>query len=303
MEPMDLESLKSKISAVLRPERDDEDPRFDFPHPRLSTVHGLDTSYFFGPVHPAGDRRYERLLNDESDPLHVALQSITVPASLFMAGVQLFGDSLLEYHGRDQRWDVYRFYPPILMTVWGAFEAWVRLASEVFVSVSKELPIEVADALLERRSFVDDSGNIKTKRESRPVLTRYRLLLKYGFDHEYSPQSAIWSAANETRNVRDSLVHYKAPEAPALTASKTWKHIESLLLLLIEPSTIVGRTLFASQFDVYSALAAMLPLISEFEERPFHKGWPKTSAIFDCPFNGVDEARYPLRWSANAGGL
>ena len=294
--PMELADLKHEINSVLRPERDDEGSLcWDMPHSRLSSIHGLDTSYFRDPLDLSGDRVFERLLQDKSDPLHSTLQSLTVPASLFTAALQLFGDSLIEYHEREQRWDVYRFYPAILMTVWSAFEAWVRISSEILVAVAPSLPRAIRDSLLETRAVVEKDGQIRDKPDRRPVLQRYWLLLKYGCNFEYDRGSATWQAGESVRVVRDSLVHYDVPEASSLRASKMWDHMEAILMLFIVPSTKTRRTLFCPQFDLYSTLVGLQPLISEFEERPFHKGWPKRSIVFDCPFDGADDARYPRR--------
>jgi hypothetical protein len=184
------------------------------------------------------------------------------------------------------------------MTVWAAFEAWVKISSEILVAVNPKLPHSVAEALLEKRAIVDASGKIKDKRDLKPVLTRYWLLLKYGCNFECDRGSAIWQAGDKARIVRDTLVHYDVPGAPSLTASEVWNHMEAVLLLFIEPSTKLRRTLFYSQFDLYSTMASLQPLIGEFEERPFHKGWPKEAKIFYCPFDAPDATRYPPRWSA-----
>jgi hypothetical protein len=294
---MDLADLKYEIDSILRPEPDEEGHlRWDPPHPRLSSVHGLDTSYFLGPFEPNGDGAFERLLEGDSDPLHQTLQSISVPFSLLTAALQLFGDSLIEYHKRQQRWDLYRFYPPILMTVWSAFEAWVRMSSEIFVAVVPTLPRAVRDALLEVRSVVLPNGKIKEKSDRRPVLERYWLLLKYGCNLEYPRGNWIWQAGERVATLRDSLVHYDVSIAPSLTASEIWNQMEAVMLLFIAPSTQAQRTLFPHQFDFYCTLAQLHPLISEFEERPLHKGWPKHAKIFHCPFDGVDETKYPHRY-------
>ena len=182
---MDIADLRYEINSVLRPEREEEGALcWDPPHSRLSTVHGLDTTYFRDPFDLSGDRAFERLLNDKSDGLHDTLQSITVPASLFAAALQLFGDSLVEYHERKQRWDVYRFYPPILMTVWSAFEAWVRISSKILVTVVPTLPLDVRNFLLEIQ-FVEKNGKTEERRRYRPAFERYCLLLKYGCNFAY----------------------------------------------------------------------------------------------------------------------
>lgn len=296
---MHIDDVRGEVESILNPEPD-EDGLFKYPpHPRLSSVYGLDTSYYRGlweVGYESRDGAFERLLQDDSDPLHDTLQSGTVPESLIHAAFQLFGDSLVEYHERERRSDVYRFYPSILMTVWSAFEAWVRINSEILVAVVPTLPRSVADALLEVRSFVTRNGQIERQPDRRPVLDRYWLLLKYGCNLEFDRGSRSWQAGRQAGAVRDSLVHYDVSKAPSLTAFEVWNHMEAVMLLFIAPSTLARRTLFDRQFGYYYMLVQLHPLISEFEERPLHKGWPRDATIFDCPFDGVDENMYPLRW-------
>jgi len=294
---MDTEDLKHQIEAILNPEPDEDGQNYyAFPHKRLSTVHGLDTSYFRGQLDIDGDGAFERLLDDETDPLHETIQCITVPTSLIMASFKLFADSLIEYHDREQRWDLYRYYPSILMTVWSAFEAWLRITSEVLVSTVPTLPQPVKEALLEVRQVVRKNGQIKDHIDRRSVLERYWLLLKYGCNIEFDRGGPVWQGANKVVTARDSLVHYNASNAVSLTASQVWESLESVMLLFIAPSTLARRTLFIHQFDYYETLTELHPLISEFEERPLHKGWPRGASIIHCPFDGIDETKYPPRW-------
>lgn len=296
---MHIDDLKGEIQLILNPEPDEDGLVRFSPNPRLSSVYGLDTSYYRG-LWQVGwldrDGSFERLLRDPADPLHDTLQSITVPGSLLNAALKLFGDSLIEYHERERRWDLYRFYPSILMTAWSAFEAWVRISSEILVAVVPTIPRAVADALLEVRSYVTRNGQIERQPDRRPVLDRYWLLLKYGCNLEFDRGSRPWQAGKQTAAVRDSLVHYDVSKAPSLTASEVWNHIEAVLLLLIAPSTLARRTLFHEQFGYHDMLVQLYGLISEFEERPLHKGWPRDAIIFGCPFDGVDESKYPSRW-------
>jgi hypothetical protein len=79
---MDIADLKYEINSILHPERDEENSlTWNAPHPRLSSVHGLDTSYFRDPFDLGGDREFDRLLDDKSDSLHETLQSSSVPFS------------------------------------------------------------------------------------------------------------------------------------------------------------------------------------------------------------------------------
>jgi hypothetical protein len=296
---MPIDDLRGEIESILNPEPDEDDQIHYPPHERLSAVHGLDTSYYRG-LWQIGwlerDGAFQRLLEDNSDPLHNIRQSITVPDSLLHAALRLFGDSLIEYHERKRRWDLYRFYPSILMTVWAAFEAWVRISSEILVAVVPTLPRPIADSLLEVRSFVGRNGQIQRQPDRRPVLERYWLLLKYGCNLEFDRGSRSWQAGSQAVAVRDSLVHYDVSNAPSLTAFEVWNHMEAVMLLFIAPSTVARRTLSRYQFGYHYMLVQLHPLISEFEERPLHKGWSPGPMIFDCPFDGVDESRYPPRW-------
>jgi len=296
---MHIDDLKGEIELILNPEPDKDWLVRYSPHSRLSSVHRLDTSYYRG-LWQVGwldrDGAFERLLQNPADSLHDTLQSITVPGSLLHAALKLFGDSLIEYHERERRWDLYRFYPSILMTAWSAFEAWVRISSEIFVAVVPTLPRAVADALLEVRSFVERNGQIEAQPDRRSVLDRYWLLLKYGCNLEFDRGSRSWQAGRQAAAVRDSLVHYDVLKAPSLTASEVWNNMEAVMLLFIAPSTLARRTLFHEQFGYHDMLVQLHPLVSEFEERPLHKGWSRDAIIFGCPFDGVDESKYPLRW-------
>jgi len=294
---MNAEELKYEVDSILTPEPD-EDGNYPWfmPDKRLSSVHNLDTSYFKGPYLIDGESAFERVLQDDSDPLHDTLQSTLVPDSLLLASLRLLGDSIIAYHAPKDSWGWYRYYPSILMTAWSAFESWVRIHSEILVAVAPALPSAVKEALLESRTAVSGSGQIEQRPDRRPVMDRYWLLLKHGCDLEFDRGGRVWQKAREAATVRDSVVHYNVSIAPSITASQAWEHVESIMLLLIAPSCQAKRTLFHRQYDAYSMLVQLREFITEFEERPFHKGWPRGPVIFNCPFNGVDEAKYPSRW-------
>jgi hypothetical protein len=291
---MDIEELRCEIESIISPERDPEGGLGLLrPHKRLSSVHKLDTSYYSGPIFVRADKAFERLLENESDPLHETLQSYTVPFSLLTASLRLFGDSIIAYHERKERWDLYRFYPPILMTAWAAFESWVRINSEILTAVVPTLPAPAKDALLETRQVIQRNGDIKPQADRRPILERYWLLLKYGCSLEFDRGGRIWQNGERVAKLRDSLVHYNVAEAPSLKASEIWSHLEAVLLLFIAPSAALKRTLLSNQFDLHWTLVELQRFSSEFEERPLHKGWPRDALIFPCPFDAVDDTKYP----------
>lgn len=291
---MNTDEFRQAVDVILHPESDgDSYFHQEFPHSCLTKKHGLDTSYFKGTMSAQGDRAFERLLEDENDPLHDTFQSITVPYSLTTAALELFGDSLVAYRGAKRKHGVYRYYPSILMTIWSAFESWVRIYSEILVKVAENVPEPVKNSLLEERVIVDENGKIGRRNERRPVLDRYWLLLKYGCNIDFDRGGRIWQCGKQVADIRDNLVHYDVKKAPPLKALDIWTHMESVMLLFIAPSTVAKRTLFHWQFECFNTLAELYPLISQFEERPLHKGWSKEAQIFICPFDGVDDVKYP----------
>ncbi len=105
---MHVDDLKDEVQLILNPEPDEDGLVRFSPHPRLSSVYGL-ASYYRG-LWQVGwldrDGAFQRVLENPADPLHETLQSITVPGSLLHAALKLFGDSLVEYHDRERRWDL-----------------------------------------------------------------------------------------------------------------------------------------------------------------------------------------------------
>ena len=80
---IDIHDLEDEIYGILNPEPDEPGDLPDFPpHPRLSSIHGLDISYYhkesqiYDPKYPTSiiyinrDRTFERVLRGASNPLH-----------------------------------------------------------------------------------------------------------------------------------------------------------------------------------------------------------------------------------------
>lgn len=153
--------------------------------------------------------------------------------------------------------------------------------------------MKVRGALLEMRQVIDKNGTIKDRRDNKPVLERYWLLLKYGCNLELDRGSRVWQDGRAVEKARNMLVHYNISKAPSLTTSQVWEYLEAVMLLFITPSVLTKRTLLSQQFDLYSILVRLYPLISKFEEKPLHKECRPTALIFNCPFDGIDEVRYP----------
>src|SRR5437762_8011791 len=269
---MDRAELKDELQAIFEPEPDEDGCYPETPpHGRLADVHQLDLSYRhdlirFGPEFGSMSE-HSRVVRDPADPINPIIQSLSAPSDLFWAGLRLFGDSLLAYCDKKDRWDSFRYYPPILITFWAGFEAFVRLYSELLTHMIPSVPGAVKLALLEVEEHVERDGKIRQRQRRRPVLDRYWLLLKYGWGIEFDRGGKIWQAGEAAAKVRDQFVHYEISAAPSLKTSELWIHLEAILLLMIGPSAGLRRSVFHRQFDLYWALAELYPLIEEdFEE-------------------------------------
>lgn len=294
MSRLDQDELQDRLIQIFEPEPD-EDGLVDRapPHPRLTDFHHLDVSYWepyeFGSMSP-----YSRLVEDPTDPINKTTQSLSAPFDLFLAGLRLFGDSILAYcEVKSSRRGPLRFYPPILMTFWAGFEAFVRLYAEILFHMVPNVPPATRLALLEVEEYVERNGTIRQRQRSRPVLDRYWLLLKHGYGLKFDRGSNIWQSGEAAMRKRNEFVHYKVGSAPSIMTSELWTYLEAVMLLLIGPSAILKRSVFSHQFDVYWALVELKPLINEFEEKPIHKGWPFSPYQFPCSFKGIDDTRYP----------
>jgi hypothetical protein len=100
----------------------------------------------------------------------------------------------------------------------------------------------------------------------------------------------IWQLGQSAQRACNALTHYELCEMPALKGIAVWTHFEAILLLLIGPSTLIGKSVMSKQHEPYAALYRIRSFVTDFEERPIHKGRSISpgSVIFSCPFNGVD---------------
>ena len=296
---MEPEELRERLQPILYPEPDD-DLGFggSVPHPRLLDVHGLDCSYW-SPYESSSGSMWNRLITNGEDPLHDSIQSLTVPVSLSIAAIRLFGESLIAYsEQRDESvrngWGVFRYFPSVLVTFWSAFEAFVRLQSEYLLAMKSSLPHAVRLALSEEEELVDDRGRIKTRARRRPVLDRYSLLLQYGYSLQVDRGAAFRQRGVRAVDARDALAHYHVRGAPSITCRDLWGHMEAITLLWIAPSASLGRSIYWQQYDCYDMLAELHPFLLEFEERPLHKDWPREGGILVyAPFDDLDDTKYP----------
>jgi hypothetical protein len=268
------------------------------PSIRLTTEYGFDTTYWkyfeYGTMSPL-----TRRTRVDDKEIATIIHAQQVPSELFMGTLRLFGDSLITYNTSAEyreRKGPYRYYPAILMSAWAAFEAYLRIYSELLVKTVPTLPALVRLNLLEKEEQLDRQGNVVRLTRYRSLMDRYWWFLKYGFGYEFDRGSRIWQRGESALDKRNELVHYQHSELPVITTTQLWSHLEAILLLWIDPSVHTRRTMMAYLYDLYAILEDLQQWITEYEERPLMKDFrirATTGVLFGCPFINVDEKQYP----------
>jgi hypothetical protein len=293
---MDLEELRERIESILDPEPEpDLSPR-EVPHPRLERVHGLDLSYLnTADWEGSSIHKHTRLSSSEDDALHTLTRNLDVAIRLFEAGLRLFGDSVLVYHGRKDRKSQLRFYPPALLTFWSGFETFVRYASELMLITVPSIPQTVASYLREEEIFVNQKGEVDKRPRYQPVLDRYVAVLRHGYGFKVDRGAKWWQDLEAARRARDYYTHLDVMEARALSSRDVIQFMEAVLVGLIHPSAQVRRTLLLGSYELYWQWSKLSDVAEEYTEEPFFKDWPFEEGLhqFQCNFDNVDESLFP----------
>ncbi len=295
---MDMEELKDTLHIIFHPEPDEDGwYPLEFPDSRLEEIHMLDFSYIKNSMDFAGSsiHPYSRLCPADEEKIHLLTRNSDVPIRLFMAGLRLFADSILQYHAQDKRKGELRYYPPIILTFWSGFETFVRHSSELMLNTVNGIPDTIAHCLREQEKFVD-RGEIKTRTRYYPVLDRYISLLKYGFDFEVKKGNKHWQQLEKARALRDYYTHLDVNDPRSISSSQVIEFMESLFLGIIWPSAAVQRTLLLQVFFAYQIWTELKDLAEEYVEQPLLKDWPLAEHyFFYCPFKNVDESKFRNR--------
>jgi hypothetical protein len=152
-DPHEYEELCGEIHYIFNPEpivgSEGEEWLETPPLERLTDEYGLDTSYW-RPFEFGSMSSLMRQATIHDDELVSIVQAQQVPRELFWGTFRLFGDSIIEYYGKEPRNRPFHFYPAILMSAWASFESFVRIYSELLVKTSRGVPHSVKLALLKR---------------------------------------------------------------------------------------------------------------------------------------------------------
>ncbi len=293
---MDKEELQAELDILFNPEPD-EDGFFppEYPHERITKFHKLDISYMDrldyegSTIHP-----YTRICKPDEHRLISLSKNHDVSQRLFMSAMQLFGDSIIAYHDKKERKGNIRYYPPVIVTFWSGFETYVRYSSELMLITVKDIPKIVADFLLEKETYLDKKGEQLIRNKWQPILDRYALLLRYGYDYKLDRGNKHWQSLQKAKELRDYYNHLDIHDPRAITSTQVLDFIEAVMMALIWPSCELRRTLFLGIYYLYDIWTKLCELQNEYIEQPMFKGWRHDEAfMFHCNFENVDTLRFP----------
>ena len=306
---MESDDLATEIRSLFEPEQYDDFPAHEWPHERLKSHHRMIFDFMRTTFDWEGSTSHPntRLCSTSEKDVSELTRNMDVPSRLFEAALRVYGDSLVTYSETNERTTSLRYYPPIILTVWSAFEAFVRHNSELMLLTVKDVPAPIEGYLRERTSIVDKKGNVVEVSRYQPALERYAVLLRYGYGFRVDRGHTHWQALERARKLRDYYTHVDAVSSRSISAKQVLDFTESVLLGIIWPSAQVRRTLLLGVYYLYDIWAKLSELTEailpeDHVEQPFFHSWPLSESFhFYCPFENVDRQRFP-NWRDREGG-
>lgn len=97
----------------------------------------------------------------------------------------------------------------------------------------------------------------------------------------------------KARKLRDYYTHLDINEPRCINTTEVIKFLESVLLAIIWPSTVLNRTIFLGVYHLHGMLMELSKLATNHTEQPLHKDWPSQGDyVFHCNFVNVDTERF-----------
>lgn len=298
---MTTDELASEIDYLFNPEIDEDLSPRELPHERLEQYHKLNFDHLKqfnwegSTIHPS-----TRICPEDDTGLASLIKNDDVPRRLFEAALRVYGDSLVRYMDTEKTVTELRFYPPVILTFWSAFEAFVRHCSEMMILTSKEIPGAASDFLREVSPKIDRKGAIGVRTQFTSVLDRYSVLLHYGFNLDVDRGNRHWQNLEEAKELRDYYTHIDVTRSRSISDQQVLAFLEAVLLGIIWPSSLVQRSLMIGAINIYWVWASLRELTAEHlppghvEEPAFHS-WnlERQPFMFYCPFTSADTDRFP----------
>lgn len=296
----DHDELVARVQYIFNPEPDEDGFMREWPDSRLEKQHGLDFQYMKthqwegSTMHPN-----TRHFSDEHPEVITLTRNSDVYTSLFDASLRLYGDSLIAYHQAKEQTSALRYYPPIILTFWSAFESFVRYTSELMLLTSKDIPEEIANYLREQVVEVDGRGDLRLVERYRPVLDRYAVFLRYGFGLQVDRGARYWQALKEAQQLRDYYTHIEAARSRSVSSREVLDFMETVLLGIVTPSSQLRKTIMLNVFYLYDRWVELNEITAEalpkgHNEEPFlHSKRMEGGFLLYTPFISVDTQRFP----------
>ena len=232
----DYDEIAGELDSIFNPEPDEDGHHREWPQQRLKDYHGLDFTYLEDWLWEGATSHPNTRLWPEKEPGGDELtRSMDVGRRLFYSALRVFGDSILTYatsshrrspHERSNPSEL-RYYPPVILTFWSGFEAFIRHSSELMIHTSKDLPVAVADYLRDEVTVVGRKGTVEKETKYRPALDRYATLLQYGMNYKIDRGNKYWQALVGARELRDYYTHRRPMNSPKrfllMTCSPSWR--------------------------------------------------------------------------------
>jgi hypothetical protein len=251
---VDYEYIAGEIESIFKPELDEDGHHREWPQERLRKHHGFDFKFMEHWLWEGATSHPNTRTWPEGEPGGDQLtRSMDVPDRLFLSALRVFADSILTYSthkGKDKPSEL-RYFPPVILTFWSGFEAFVRHSAELMIHTSKDLPPPVGDYLRDEITTVNKNGAVEQQARYRPVLDRYAVLLQYGFGYSIDRGNKFWQALERARDLRDYYTHIDAMNSRALAFEDVRDYLEDVMLGIIWPSSEVKRTLLLGIHDIY----------------------------------------------------
>jgi len=293
--------IAAEIENIFNPEPDDDQSHRELPHRCISQAYGFDFKFMETWLWEGATSHPNTRLWPEGEPGGDDLtRSMDVSDRLFMSALRVFADSILTYSTSKNEPNRLRYYPPVILTFWSGFEAFVRHTSELMIHTSKGLPGPIAEYLRDEETRVSNKGVIGRERHHRAVLDRYMVLLQYGFDHKIDKGNKHWQALEKAKDLRDYYTHIDAMNSRFISCDEVLEYLEAVMLGIIWPSAEVKRTILLGIHDLYWMWAQLVDLARDhlpngYIEQPFFHAFNlgQRAHLFYCPFTNVDENKFP----------
>ncbi|MDP8238580.1 MAG: hypothetical protein P9X24_05790 [Candidatus Hatepunaea meridiana] len=292
---MDIESFKEEIHYHFHPELDEDGHILrEFSNLRLRETLELNFNYMESfDWEGSSVHKHSRLCPNNEEKIPTLTKSHGIPDCLFRMALQLFAESIIEYHQAKNKNGDFKYYPPIVLTFWSGFETFIRYNSELLINTAFDLPEAVILHLRDEEIHLNRKGDIVKGSKYQGVLERYSVFLRYAYNYEVDRGSRFWQNLEKAKQLRDYYTHLDVTEPRVLTSNQILSYLEAILLSIIIPSSHIQRTLLLGVYRLYDIWTILNEHLEEYTEQPFLFDCQLNGGyLFHCNFKSIDQKRF-----------